>query len=107
MFPYVCLATMPIFCDVSWPRKFTHWFKEIFSITKFISEVKDEKEKNQKNEHKFLNRKEVDGKDLKNFKAKNDEINNSKKQKFVTSILLLHIAMQLFLPYSHFLTKVN
>jgi hypothetical protein len=30
MFPYVCLATMPIFCDANWPRKIT----KIFSVSK-------------------------------------------------------------------------
>lgn len=31
----------------------------------------------------------------------------TKKQQFVVSMLLLHIALQFFLPYSHFITKVN
>lgn len=35
MFPYVCLATMPIFCDANWPRKIL----KIFSTSK--SSVKD------------------------------------------------------------------
>lgn len=35
MFPYVCLATMPIFCDANWPRKIL----KIFSASK--SAVKD------------------------------------------------------------------
>jgi hypothetical protein len=29
MFPYVCIVTMPIFCDANWPRKM---FK-IFSVS--------------------------------------------------------------------------
>lgn len=35
MFPYVCLATMPIFCDANWPRKIL----KIFSLSE--SSVKD------------------------------------------------------------------
>lgn len=27
MFPYVCLVTMPIFCDANWPRKILKIFK--------------------------------------------------------------------------------
>lgn len=26
MFPYTCLATMPLFCHVDWPRKVQAWF---------------------------------------------------------------------------------
>lgn len=26
MFPYVCLATMPLFCRVDWPRRLGHYF---------------------------------------------------------------------------------
>jgi hypothetical protein len=35
MFPYVCLATMPIFCNANWPRKIL----KMFSISE--SSVKD------------------------------------------------------------------
>lgn len=35
MFPYVCLVTMPIFCDTNWPRKIL----KIFSLSR--SSVKD------------------------------------------------------------------
>jgi len=31
----------------------------------------------------------------------------TKKQKFVASLLLCHIVMQFFLPYSHFISKVS
>lgn len=27
MFPYVCLATMPLFCCVDWPRKLGLYFR--------------------------------------------------------------------------------
>lgn len=27
MFPYVCLATMPLFCHVDWPRRLGLYFK--------------------------------------------------------------------------------
>lgn len=26
MFPYVCLATMSLFCSADWPRRLTHYF---------------------------------------------------------------------------------
>lgn len=31
----------------------------------------------------------------------------TKKQKFVVSLLLCHVALQFFLPYSHFISKVS
>lgn len=31
----------------------------------------------------------------------------TRKQKFVVSILLCHVALQFFLPYSHFISKVS
>lgn len=31
---------------------------------------------------------------------------NTRKQKFVASLLLCHILLQFFLPYSHFISKV-
>lgn len=36
MFPYVCLATMPLFCRVDWPRRLGLYFKrkqKILSIS--------------------------------------------------------------------------
>jgi hypothetical protein len=41
MFPYVCLATMPIFCDANWPRKIL----EIFSASESTVKNKDEDNK--------------------------------------------------------------
>lgn len=35
MFPYVCLATMPLFCRVDWPRRFGlcfRWKQRIVSV---------------------------------------------------------------------------
>lgn len=28
MFPYVCLATMPLFCSVDWPRRLRFFFRK-------------------------------------------------------------------------------
>lgn len=41
MFPYVCLATMPIFCDANWPRKIT----KIFSLSKSAVKNTDQDKK--------------------------------------------------------------
>ncbi|CAG9768345.1 unnamed protein product [Ceutorhynchus assimilis] len=74
MFPYVCLATLPLFCKEDWPRK-------VFS-KQFCDKIN-------KGEPKF--------------KAPVKKV--TLKQKFVVLLLLSHMGIQLFLPYSHFITK--
>ena len=163
MFPYTCLATMPLFCYVDWPKKFEKWckskmrefnfrptFKKIRNLTdnsdcrkKRDDQNNDNESKNKEQNKDFENspslnfsnenivdssqeidndftlekgetaslKKEEEG--MKNFASclKNlheDKVKKvSKKQKFVVSLLLLHIGLQFFLPYSHFITKVN
>ena len=169
MFPYTCLATMPLFCHVDWPRKFENWFKSNFTfninsytkiqkfdfksmlqklidLTEKSIEKSGEESKNLQNyeetenfpplnsaEEKStkLSQEREDISTLKNAekeiieekieKEENEEKSISvwknipqveekkvtKKQKFVVSLLLLHIGLQFFLPYSHFITKVN
>ncbi|KAJ9579946.1 hypothetical protein L9F63_004419, partial [Diploptera punctata] len=94
MFPYMCLATMPIFCDANWPRKLH---------TKFSS-------KNctiSRNE----NDKETSTDDIKSgYKIKKSQEETSMKtlnwkQKLVVCLIITHMGIQCFLPYSHFITK--
>ncbi|KAJ3643909.1 hypothetical protein Zmor_026591 [Zophobas morio] len=84
MFPYVCLATMPLFCAENWPRKLLNIFHN-----------------NPKPNPTCI--------------YKLDEINQYKdlqlprdvtwKHKLVVALLLTHCGFQVFLPYSHFITK--
>ncbi|KAL0099045.1 hypothetical protein PUN28_020235 [Cardiocondyla obscurior] len=163
MFPYVCLATMPLFCRADWPRRLGLYFKRsqktllvnVNSIdgnnveeidsqgNKFIKSpclispsnkiscnevlyeenlTSKEKDKNYLVKLKFkkkINEKESDNELSKNLINLN-EIDAAcfykklraarlpkatRKQKFVASLLLCHIALQLFLPYSHFISK--
>ncbi|KAF7997630.1 hypothetical protein HCN44_006201 [Aphidius gifuensis] len=48
MFPYVCLATMPLFCNVEWPRKIHLYIKDIltFNNNKSTNICENEKEIN-------------------------------------------------------------
>lgn len=90
MFPYVCLATMPLFCSESWPRKI---------------------------EKKIFGSKNLDLKANSGCLYPEDEIKMYKKSKvflhnkatwkhnFVVGLLMTHCALQAFLPYSHFITK--
>lgn len=96
MFPYVCLATMPLFCSVDWPRKLiSSWTKHSLSkpgqSPTCLYEVKKEKKKI-----------------LKDIKPELELATKiTWKHKLVVCLLLSHCGLQVFLPYSHFITKVN
>ncbi|KOC64246.1 Vitamin K-dependent gamma-carboxylase [Habropoda laboriosa] len=86
MFPYVCLATMPLFCSPDWPRS---------------NEVDRETRENEENLIK-ARRSAINCKSIKDASCKSIKV--TKKQKFVVSLLLFHVFLQFFLPYSHFIT---
>lgn len=79
MFPWVCLAELPLFYDRSWPRLWMHMFKtdKMERVTKFPDKCK----------RKYSN------------------TNLKFKQKFVVCLILLYCSSQVFLPYSHFITE--
>ncbi|CAH1105219.1 unnamed protein product, partial [Psylliodes chrysocephalus] len=83
MFPYVCLATMPLFCEETWPKKILSVFskKELDSVPSQSCIYKT------------------------STKDKHLPTRSKWKQKIVTMLLLYHCGLQLFLPYSHFITK--
>ncbi|XP_046820051.1 vitamin K-dependent gamma-carboxylase [Vespa crabro] len=130
MFPYVCLATMPLFCNVDWPRTFCSWIacKQNILFSKCVNVIKncfqspvnklineqtkevtdlnefDSQKANMDVNERYKsseNVKPIDNSTMKNVNSKKV----TKKQQFVVSMLLLHIALQFFLPYSHFITK--
>jgi hypothetical protein len=149
MFPYVCLATMPIFCDANWPRKILN----IFSVSK--STVKDKDKDNKRTtsllppgkntgcefgikmcinftwnlgytlmitvlhpvfhfgDDYFVCFIDASGRILfteeKVKKLKDIPTHTLKigwKHNLVGFLLISHIGLQTFLPYSHFITKV-
>lgn len=93
MFPYVCLATMPLFCDVNWPRKFAA------IVTKKQISVPNPSES-------CIYEPKTNKKDPNATKQKELTENINWKHKLVVCLLLSHCGLQIFLPYSHFLTKV-
>ncbi|XP_051155289.1 vitamin K-dependent gamma-carboxylase-like isoform X2 [Leptopilina boulardi] len=173
MFPYTCLATMPLFCHVDWPRKFENFtiISKIYSHLKkwkfnvkllfkkmFFASAKDNQRKNDDNDEnhdtsdkilqqdnyvakneiqnlKIINKPREENFDdysneTINFKLplnkdclnqqerkkkselvrsksfyENKNENVSKKKKFVIFLLIFHIGLQCFLPYSHFITQ--
>lgn len=178
MFPYVCLATMPLFCHVDWPRKIE---ARLFGRSKnavlhnqfqpepsdtcenIIEEkqteaccksqrIRSDSEKTEDNFENLVSKTNSKGEyssykespaniedkntatetsngqrdfGMSNGAAAEDDIdkrrtascsnhvdkrrkkyNVTRKQKTVVALLLFHVFMQLFLPYSHFITKV-
>nr|XP_023023927.1 vitamin K-dependent gamma-carboxylase [Leptinotarsa decemlineata] len=85
MFPYVCLATMPLFCDETWPRK----IQSLFTTDNLEAAPSDSciYPKDETRIDRDLVRKP------------------SWKHKFVATLLMCHCGLQAFLPYSHFITK--
>ncbi|XP_053994266.1 vitamin K-dependent gamma-carboxylase [Hylaeus volcanicus] len=142
MFPYVCLATMPLFCNVDWPRRFSSSLKRasffsqneattscVESSTKSTDTRKEGSTKKLIDEPSSQERNEsscdegnTDAETVSSIEAKNEQesIRNAckgvrgtrlkstgatKQQKLVVSLLLFHVVLQFFLPYSHFITK--
>ena len=163
MFPYVCLATMPLFCNVDWPRRFVSYVKcyatlyfaqdqDTSSCSKSLIALETFHESLEE-EFTFVTPSTTPRKsnkmasNRKTMKTCCEEVNNSadnetsteiknhqdtvqtrqskiravcrdlkqisfrstratRKRKFVVFLLLSHVALQVFLPYSHFVTKV-
>nr|CAH7738498.1 unnamed protein product [Callosobruchus chinensis] len=81
MFPYVCLATMPLFCNETWPRKLLEQFY-VFTNDPLPSPdcIYKKDGKCQSNKQKW-------------------------KRKLAVALLFTYCSLQVFLPYSHFITK--
>lgn len=90
MFPYVCLATMPLFCEENWPRKLVRFFwRSEDNITPSKACIYPEDvNKNRKTEDHLPTK-------------------ITWKHRLVVVLLLSHCGLQAFLPYSHFITKVG
>lgn len=82
MFPWVCLAEMPLFYERNWPRLLLQWVfgESKQSITKRV---------------KIKQQKRIEPK----------ENNPSFHQKFVIFLVLSYCTVQITLPYSHIITK--
>lgn len=93
MFPYVCLASLPIFSHADWPRKFFKLLKTSDQITLH------------QNDNCMYH--SISGKKGKYSKKKSEPSpsNLTWKHNVVVSLLLCHVGLQVFLPYSHFITK--
>lgn len=89
MFPYVCIATMPLFCQENWPRKLKQLFVRVPVQEPLPSNVCIYQSK----KSDFFQNETCGGK----IKL---------RHKFVVLLLFTYCGLQIFLPYSHFITKV-
>ncbi|XP_076754527.1 gamma-glutamyl carboxylase isoform X2 [Xylocopa sonorina] len=121
MFPYVCLATMPLFCSPDWPRKLVSFLKRNCAVP-FV--VNNQNVKDHDDTSTTLLGDSCEQVDNKVNNGIQENVTSTKpaitprcseigkrltkttgKQNFVVSLLLFHVFLQLFLPYSHFITK--
>lgn len=89
MFPWVCLAELPLFCKPDWPRRIF----QIFNYEKCTKTGNDVKHAN------------IEKRSSLDINKMNKSV--SWRQRLVCILLLSHCGIQAFLPYSHFITKVS
>lgn len=105
MFPYAMLATLPLFCAYDWPKR-------LFACTpNFIRKILPSQEEPKASVHCVY---PESAKVLKSDQGHSKKTETSKKCQTPTTshmasvfIVLVYIGCQLFLPYSHFITKVQ
>uniref|UniRef100_A0ABD2W199 Vitamin K-dependent gamma-carboxylase lumenal domain-containing protein n=1 Tax=Trichogramma kaykai TaxID=54128 RepID=A0ABD2W199_9HYME len=122
MFPYVCLATMPLFCRrYDWPRKLFQrkGGPRLHSPTTTTTTASAEPMMRYADRGDDNNSSKSGKKDLplvrdndrvgtmsrRRERRKRAVMTVSKSQRLVVALLMAHVALQLFLPYSHFVTK--
>ncbi|XP_034255208.1 vitamin K-dependent gamma-carboxylase isoform X2 [Thrips palmi] len=120
MFPYVCLATMPLFCHNDWPRRlragWRHWWRHQDADDKAKTEAEAPPPQPWPWQQPALHKDAVVDAGCLLL----PEVPAGKKQDrgsrapapplrwyhhLTAALLLSHTGMQLFLPYSHFITK--
>lgn len=105
MFPYTMMASLSLFYSDKWPKIVLSRLPGCFSfVTPLLGEAKSSSHCVYSSKEKISDEKE-DTSD----KAKADLLGGQVKwnHKFMLMLLALHVGIQCFLPYSHFLTKVS
>ncbi|XP_048762582.2 vitamin K-dependent gamma-carboxylase-like [Ostrea edulis] len=106
MFPYAMLATLPLFCSADWPKKI------IFNLPKCLQFLMPKESEIQPSSHCIYDKEDIKPEEDRKHSGKKSL--NSKSLPPTSPLLVhkmgviftvLHIAVQLFLPYSHGITK--
>lgn len=92
MFPWVCLAELPLFYSKSWPRMIANKCRKIFKVcvpqkTK-VATCSGENKNSERTINKAVEKRRT-----------------KKRQKLVVAGILLYCGIQIVLPYSHFITN--
>lgn len=83
MFPFVCLVELPLFYEHDWPR--TLW-RKLKSSTSSVGKMIAEERMSCVNDVNVTTKRAL-------------------KERFTTCLVLIYCCLQLFLPFSHFITK--
>ncbi|CAF0926611.1 unnamed protein product [Didymodactylos carnosus] len=111
MFSYTMLCTIPIFFHNNWPRRFIR-----NNFPKFVSSLFVKSDTPQYSESCLYSKDDIKSEDQTRTQSKSTTVNSSVKyahtkptfrHKFFTIISVLYLMEQSFLPYSHFITKLN
>uniref|UniRef100_A0A1B6CFW1 Vitamin K-dependent gamma-carboxylase n=1 Tax=Clastoptera arizonana TaxID=38151 RepID=A0A1B6CFW1_9HEMI len=94
MFPYVCLAMMPLFCYSDWARKLSRYVSENIC-----------KEQPSKNDICIYQEVEKENGFTNTQKPKEKSNKCNWKYKLTSVFIIFYCSIQGFLPYSHFITK--
>lgn len=97
MFPYTMMASLSLFYSHEWPKKL------VARLPNFLSIVMPLKEEAQPSSHCVYTY-DAEEKSCKAKQPQNKQVKWS--HKFMLMLLGVHVGIQCFLPYSHFLTKV-
>lgn len=90
MFPWVCLVELPLFCEREWPRRLCRKLKFDFSTKTTVKEPV-----------------EAFTASLKRTIANDKNVTTKRtlNERFTTFLILVYCCLQVFLPFSHFITK--
>nr|XP_006819627.1 PREDICTED: vitamin K-dependent gamma-carboxylase-like [Saccoglossus kowalevskii] len=99
MFPWTMLATMFIFCYADWPKKLLR------RLPKILQRIYPSVEVAQPSIHCIYDNKESNG-DSKCLKSSLKPTRLTRRHYSMSAIVLSYLAIQMFLPYSHFITKM-
>ena len=102
MFPYAMMATLPLFCAYNWPKKV------LSCLPNFMARILPSLDDSQTSTHCVYPVSTVseDKQQLDREKTAEKNQTPGTKHKALVLIVLTYIGIQLFLPYSHFITKV-
>ncbi|KAM7437124.1 hypothetical protein ABFA07_013196 [Porites harrisoni] len=101
MFPYAMMATLPLFCACNWPKKVLSF------LPTFMARILPSLDDPQTSTHCVYPVSTVseDKQQLDREKTAEKNQTPGTKHKALVLIVLTYIGIQLFLPYSHFITK--